>query len=413
MSDAPVKYAIVLIDGSADHPIERIGGRTPLMAARTPVIDALAAAGRCGTLATVPDGMTPDSAVANQSVLGYDPRVTYRGRGVLEAASLGVELGPDDVAMRCNVIGVEDGRIADHSAGHIHTEEAHPLIEALQRELGGDGVEFHKGISYRHLLVLRGAEHHTDLTFWPPHDFVGKPLEEARVRANVPEAEPTAALLNRLTDDSQRVLAAHPVNAARRARGLREAASAWFWAAGRKPTMETLRQRYGITGAVISAVDLIHGLGRYAGMDSVEVEGVTGLYDTNYEGKAAGALQALRDHDLVYVHIEGPDEAGHARDLGLKIHAIEQIDRRLVSRLVAGMEQAGYTAVVAVLPDHLTPVERGDHVGEPVPVLIRDPELPPDDVQRYDEEAVRGGALGELAGAGFIDALLWRHRQRS
>lgn len=413
MTDAPVKYAIVLIDGSADHPIERIGGRTPLMAARTPLLDGLAAAGRCGTLATVPAGMTPDSAVANLSVLGYDPRETYRGRGVLEAASLGVELNPDDVAMRCNLIGVEDGTIADHSAGHIHSEEAYQLIEALQAELGTDGVEFHKGISYRHLLVLRGAEHSTDLDFWPPHDHVGKPLSEARVLAQNPAAEATAALLNRITDASAPILAAHPVNVARREKGLREAATAWFWAAGRKPTMLTLQQRYRVTGAVISAVDLIHGLGRYAGMDSIEVEGVTGLYDTNYEGKARGALQALQDHDLVYVHIEGPDEAGHARDLGLKIHAIEQIDSRLLPLLVDGLERAGYTAVVAALPDHLTPVERGDHVGEPVPVLIRDPELPPDDVQRYDEQSVRTGALGEMSGADFMDALLWRHRRGS
>ncbi len=404
------KYVILLMDGSADYPVERMGGLTPLNVARTPNLDKLVAAGRMGTLATVPEGMTPDSAVANLAVLGYDPRTTYQGRGVLEAASLGVELAPDDVAMRCNLIGIEDGAIFDHSSGHIHSEEAYELLDAVQEELGGNGVEFHRGISYRHLTVLRGAEYDPRMEFWPPHDHVGKPISECDIIPTHEDAEPTAALLNMLQNESRKVLADHPVNLARRAKGQREAASIWFWAAGRKPTMATLKDRFGISGAVISAVDLIHGLGRYAGMTSMHVEGATGLFDTNYEGKAAAALKALEDHDLVFVHVEGPDESGHARDLGLKIHCIESIDSRLLSHVVAGVEERGHKTVFGVLPDHLTPVERGDHVGEPVPVMICDPDREADGVGHFDENGGREGSLGALVVEGFIEELLWRTR---
>ncbi|MBW2526449.1 MAG: cofactor-independent phosphoglycerate mutase [Deltaproteobacteria bacterium] len=405
--DRPVKYAIVLIDGSADYPLERIGGRTPLMAANTPLIDQLAAEGRCGTLSTVPDGMTPDSAVANLSVLGYDPVTTYQGRGVLEAASLGVDLADEDVAMRCNLISLDDGKVLDHSSGHISTEEAAQLLEALQPILE-EGVELHPGVSYRHLLVLRGGRYAPEIECWPPHDHVGKPIADMPIRATSDAAEPTAALLNRLTEASQPILADHPVNRARREAGKRTADTLLFWAPGRRPTMDTLQDRFGIEGAVISAVDLIRGLGRYAGMESILVEGATGLYDTNYEGKAQAALDALADHDLVFVHLEGPDEAGHARDLGLKIYCLESIDRRLLKPLWEGMKERGYRRVVAVLPDHFTPVERGDHVGEPVPVLIRDPDRDPDGVTQYDERSVEQGALGQMRCEDFVRTLLWR-----
>ncbi len=406
------KYVILLIDGAADYPIDRMGGRTPLMVARTPELDRLAAEGRSGTLATVPEGMTPDSAVANLAVLGYDPREYYQGRGVLEAASLGVELGDDDVAMRMNLIALtDDDRIADHSAGHISSAEANRLVAALQERFNSDRVEIHPGVSYRHLLVLRGAEFSPLLECFPPHDHVGLPTTEARIRATDPSAEATAELLNRLVADSRQVLATHPVNQQRREAGKREAATIWPWAPGRKPTMETLQERYGIRGAVISAVDLIHGLGRYAGMTSIHVDGATGLFDTNYEGKARAALEALIDHDLVFVHVEGADEAGHARDLGLKIHCIESIDRRILGPLREGMKQRGWKSVIAALPDHLTPVERGDHVGEPVPVAIYDPDEPADAVEHFDEQSVTEGALGALTGAGLVDTLFRRRLQ--
>lgn len=403
------RTVILLVDGSADEPIARIGDRTPLMASRKPNIDALAARGCLGTLATVPAGMTPDSAVANLSVLGYDPRTAYQGRGVLEAASLGVDLDAQDMAMRVNVISLEDGLIRDHSCGHITTPEAHALVATLQAELGGDGLEIHPGVSYRHLLVLRGAHHSPLLECAPPHDHVGKPARDLMVRALAPEAEATADRLNRMILASQPILARHPVNEARRAAGKRTADTLWPWAPGRRPTMATLQERFGIRGAVISAVDLIHGLGRYAGMTSIPVEGATGLYNTNYEGKARAALQALEDHDLVFIHVEGPDEAGHACDLGLKIHAIEQVDKRLLGTLQKGIAARGWDDVVyAVLPDHLTPAEKGWHVGEPVPVLIADPRRTPDPVDRFDEEAARQGSLGAMVCADFIETLLRR-----
>jgi 2,3-bisphosphoglycerate-independent phosphoglycerate mutase len=309
--------------------------------------------------------------------------------------------------MRCNLISLEDGCVFDHSSGHISTEEASQLLEAVRAELE-PAVELHPGVSYRHLLVLRGDRFDPDLECWPPHDHVGKAISEMTIRAGSAPAETTAALLNRITDASQKVLADHPVNRARRQAGKRTADTVWFWAPGRKPTMETLQDRFGIDGAVISAVDLIRGLGRYAGMESIVVDGATGLYNTNYEGKAQAALDALTNHDLVFVHVEGPDEAGHARDLGLKIHCLESIDRRLLTPLYDGMKKAGYKRVVAVLPDHFTPVERGDHVGEPVPVLIRDPDRKPDDVTRYDEQSVAAGALGAMRCEDFVRTLLWR-----
>ena len=401
-----MKYVILLIDGAADFPVEQLQGRTPLMVADKPNIDRLAVEGRCGTLATVPEGITPDSAVANLSVLGYDPRTTYQGRGVLEAASLGVGLAAEDVAMRCNLICTAEGRIVDHSAGHIGNDEAAELIADLGDALGGDGVEFHPGISYRHLLVLRGGGFDPDLRCWPPHDHVGRRLADSCITSRSARAEATARRLNQLVDASTALLADHPVNRRRRQQGKREATTIWFWAPGRKPTMQTLQQRFGINGAVISAVDLIHGLGRYAGMTSIQVEGATGLYDTNYEGKARAAIDSLRTHDLVYVHVEGPDEAGHARDLETKVRCIEAIDRRLLSLMLDELDLDD--TAIAVLPDHFTPVERGDHVGQPVPVLIRGANLDADDTIRYDEVSVSSGALGAMTGEDFIRTLLGR-----
>lgn len=406
-----MKTIILLVDGAADHPVERLGGRTPLMVANKPHMDQLATDGRNGTLATVPPGMTADSAVANLSVMGYDPRECYQGRGVLEAASLGVELAADDVAMRCNIVCTEDGAMVDHSAGHISSEEAYELLDALQAELGTEGVEFHRGISYRHLLVLRGSGYSPELEFFPPHDHVGRAVSEMDIVPLDDAAAETAAMLNELTRRSEAVLAEHPVNVARAAAGKRKANTIWLWAAGRKPEMATLEERFGIRGAVISAVDLIHGLGRYAGMTSIEVPGVTGLVDTNYEGKAAAAVDALADHDLVYVHVEGPDEAGHARDLDTKIECIERIDARLLGPMLKALDERDIDATIAVLPDHLTPVERGDHVGEPVPVLICDPDKVPDGVTRFDDDSAVEGALGAMEGVEFFEELLWRYRK--
>ncbi|MRR08543.1 cofactor-independent phosphoglycerate mutase [bacterium] len=401
-----MKHIVIIGDGMADHPVARLGGRTPLMAANKPAIDDLARRGRCGQFVTVEADMPPGSEVANLTVLGYDPKQCYQGRGVLEAASLGVAIRENDVAMRCNVICVVDGRIKNHSAGHIPTEEARELVKDLQAKLGSDIVRFHPGISYRHLLVL--SQGSPELEMFPPHDHVGKPIAELMVRAKNAVAEPTAKLLNDLILRSHEILADHPVNNKRAAEGKDPANYIWPWSPGRKPAMRTLRELYGIKGAVISAVDLINGTGVLAGLDVIPVRGATGLHDTNYEGKADAAVAALRDHDFVYCHVEATDEAGHAKDLDLKIKCIEYLDQRLVARIMGRLEEQRIEAVVAVLPDHATPVESGNHVKDPVPVAIYDPRAEPDGVERYDEDAVTVGALGMMHGNEFIRQVLNR-----
>jgi 2,3-bisphosphoglycerate-independent phosphoglycerate mutase len=417
-----VKYVIFLADGAADLPIPELGNKTPLQAANKPAIDRIARLGRCGSFVTVDDDMPPGSEVANLTVLGYDPRECYQGRGVIEAASMGVQLNDTDIAMRCNLICIADCRIKNHSAGHISTKEAHELIRHVDRYLGGDDVHFFPGISYRHLLVLSSGDPSTleplnprtlepisvDFECFPPHDHVGELVEDLMIVPKSDEAKPTVDRLNDLIRCSWEMLSQHAVNQARVKAGKDPANSIWLWSQGRKPKMKTLKEQYGITGAVISAVDLIKGLGVYAGLDVIDVPGATGLIDTNYEGKADACLAALEDHDFVFVHVEASDEAGHAKDLKQKILAIEYLDSRLVARVMKGIEEKGVEATVAVLPDHLTPVARGNHVHGPVPVAILNPRLAPDSVQTYDEAACASGALGLLRGDQFIRTVLGR-----
>jgi 2,3-bisphosphoglycerate-independent phosphoglycerate mutase len=408
-----MKSIIVIGDGMSDRPVARLGGKTPLQVVKKPAIDRVARLGRCGLFRNIRPGDDNGSALANLAVLGYDPATCYQGRAVLEAANMGVALGKDDVALRCNVIHVTgDGLIKNHSAGHISTEEAAQLIADLERELGGGRgplpVTFHAGVSYRHLLVLRGAWADPALACAEPHDHVGAKIEDLFPRATAPAAKPAEARLLDLYRRALPILAGHPVNKARAAAGKDTANAIWPWSAGRKPTMPTFQERFGVRGAVISAVDLINGLGRYAGMDVVQVPGATGLWDTNYEGKADAALKAIEDHDLVYVHVEASDEAGHACDLDLKIRCIEMLDARLVARVLAGLEARKLEATVAVLPDHPTPVETGKHASDPVPVAIWNPKLPPDGATAYDEESVKAGSLGMLEGDRFIRLALGR-----
>jgi 2,3-bisphosphoglycerate-independent phosphoglycerate mutase len=399
-----MKHIVIIGDGMADYPVARLGGKTPLMAARKPAIDAIARRGRCGRLVTVEADMPPGSEVANLTVLGYDPKTCYQGRGVLEAASLGIAIKPTDVAMRCNVICVVDGKIKNHSAGHISSEEAHELVKELQAKLGSDIVHFHPGISYRHLLVL--SQGSPDFECFPPHDHVGRPINELMVKSLSPEAEKTATLLNDLILRSHGILSSHPVNQKRLAEGKDLANYIWPWSPGRKPQMKTLKELYGVSGAVISAVDLINGTGVYAGLDVIPVPGATGLWDTNYEGKADATVEALKGHDFVYCHVEATDEAGHSKDLELKIRTIEYLDQRLVARIMRQLEEKRIEAVVAVLPDHATPVESGNHVKDPVPVAIFDPRQPADSVQVYDEESVKPGSMGLMHGNEFIKRVL-------
>lgn len=403
-----MKTIVIIGDGMADYPVPELGGRTPLMVAHKPAMDFIAREGRTGLFRTIEPDLPVGSEIANLAVLGYDPHKVYQGRGVLEAASLGVQLAPNDVALRVNLICVEDGRIRSHSAGHISNEEARRLIGDLQAHFGGLNVRFVPGLSYRHILVVPGGDARLECA--PPHDHVGEPFTDLLVRPLDPIAQPTADLLNRLILESQMFLRDHPVNRKRMAEGLQPANSLWPWSPGKRPQMETFQQRFGITGAVVAAVDLIKGLGVYAGLDVIYVEGATGWYDTNYEGKADACLAALADHDFVYVHVEAPDEAGHEKNAALKVRCIEDLDRRLVQRVLDGLEQRGIEAVVAVLPDHPTPITVGTHTRDPVPVAIRDPRLPPDGVSRFDEESVKAGALGLLQGAEFIEAVVRRPR---
>ncbi|HPW55818.1 MAG: cofactor-independent phosphoglycerate mutase [Thermoanaerobaculaceae bacterium] len=403
-----MKAIIVLGDGMSDRPLPELDGRTPLQAARKPHLDEVARRGRVGLFQTIEPGWPLGSDVANLSVLGYDGPRAVQGRAVLEAAAMGVELGPEDVALRCNLIAIEGGRIKNHSAGHIDSDEAAEIVRDLDTELGGGRgrfpVTFHPGVSYRHLLVLRGGWADPAVVCAPPHDHVGEKLGELlpSPRTDSPAAQRTAERLVELYTDALPILASHPVNARRRAAGKDVAGAIWTWSPGRRPTMATMQERFGVKGAVISAVDLLRGLGRLAGMTVIEVPGATGLWDTNYEGKAQQALEALADHDFVYVHVEASDEASHARDLALKIRCLEMLDERLVRHVLAGVRARGLQAVISVLPDHPTPVSTGAHASDPVPVAIWDPRLPPDAVQGYDEVQAAAGSLGMLRGDEFI-----------
>jgi 2,3-bisphosphoglycerate-independent phosphoglycerate mutase len=399
-----MKYVIFLGDGMADYPVPELDGKTPLMVANKPAMDRIAREGRTGLFQTIAPGMLTGSAIANLSVLGYDAAELFQGtegRGVLEAASLGVDISEDDLALRLNLICIEDGKVRSHSAGHITTEEAHELIRDAQSYFSGWNLHLHPGLSYRHVLIVPKGEFR--LECFPPHDHVGTPWRELAIRPMTPEGRDTADLLNRLVEASQPFLDSHPVNRKRRAEGKQAANSLWPWAPGKKPRMKTLQERFGIHGAAITAVDLIKGLAIYAGMKPITVPGATGLSDTNYEGKADAALKALEEVDFVYIHVEAADEAGHERNLALKIRCIEDLDRRLIQRVLEGLEKKGWESTVAVLPDHPTPVNYGNHTREPVPVAIRSPRVPGDSVACYDEESVKAGSLGLMIGSQFIE----------
>ncbi len=396
-----MKHLIVLGDGMADEPVAELGDKTPLQYARTPYMDELALKGVTGQLRTVAEGFHPGSEVANLSVLGYDLPTVYEGRGVLEAASIGVELQPGDMAMRCNLVCIEGEILKNHSAGHISTAEADELIQALNRELGSERVHFYTGVSYRHLLVVKGGDKRLDCT--PPHDVPLHPFRPLMVKAQVPEAEATAQLLNDLILKSQTVLKEHPVNLRRVAMGKDPANSIWPWSPGYRPAMRTMQEQYGFQhGAVISAVDLIRGIGVYAGLRNIPVEGATGLYDTNYEGKAAAALEALKTDDFVYLHVEASDEAGHEGDVALKIRTIENLDSRLLGPIVEELKTWDEPVAIAVLPDHPTPCAIRTHTADPVPFLMYKPGMEADEVTTFDEFSVRKGKYGLLEKDQFI-----------
>lgn len=403
-----MKYLIILGDGMADEPIASLGNKTILQAAEIPTIDFMAKNGKNGRLVTVPEGFHPGSEIANLEVLGYDVRKVFEGRGSLEAASMGVSIEPGEMAMRCNIICVEDGKIKNHSAGHISNEEAYQLVDYLNEELGDDVVKFFPGVSYRHLLKIKGGDKRVSCT--PPHDVPGTPYSEVLVKADCPEAENTAELLNKLILKSMEILPKHPVNLKRVAEGKDPANCIWPWSAGYKPEMKTLMERYGLkSGAVISAVDLIRGIGVYAGLEVIKVDGATGLYDTNYEGKTQATLDALRKHDFVYLHIEASDEAGHEGNVDLKKKTVEYLENRVVKPIFEEVSKWDEPVAIAILPDHPTPCRLKTHISEPVPFLIYYPGIQPDGVSQYDEESAKAGDYGLLTGDEFMKALLSAH----
>lgn len=401
----------------ADHPVERLGGKTLLQYADTPYMDMLAKNGRTGRLITIPEGFQPGSEVANTAILGYDLNEVYEGRGPLEAASIGYDMRTDDMAMRCNIISLADGRIKNHHGGHLTTEQSDILIKYLDRQLGNEDIKFITGIQYRHLLIIRGGNKH--IVCAPPHDH---PEEEWRQLMVRPEhgwenrrdgdrmtAQQTADIINTLILKSQQLLEQHPFNKERATQQKDAANSIWPWSGGYRPKMDTLQQMYPQIkeGDVISAVDLIRGIGRYAGLNRVTVEGMTGLADTNYENKAQAAIDMLRQHDFVYLHVEASDEAGHDGDLELKLKTIENLDRRIVKPVYEEVSTWTDTPVcIAILPDHPTPVELRIHVAEPVPFIIWHPGITPDGVETYDEVSCVSGSYGLLRLEEFMNKFM-------
>lgn len=421
-----MKHIIILGDGMADLPVERLGGKTLLQYAHKPMMDQLAREGRCGRLITVPEGFPPGSEVANTAILGYDLNKVYEGRGPLEAASIGYEMADDDFAIRCNIITLADGKIITHNGGNLETDDARVLIDYLNEHLakpinkreGCERVKFITGIQYRHLLVIKGGNKH--IVCAPPHDHPNEAWRELLVK---PEAtvfsdsiadtsrlspQQTADLINELILKSQELLTAHPYNKAKAAKGERQANSIWPWSGGYRPSMETLMQQYPQvkSGAVISAVDLIQGIGKYAGLRIIKVPGATGLANTNYEGKAQAAIEALEKDDFVFVHVEASDEAGHDGDLELKLKTIEYLDQRLIAPIYNKVNTWDEPVCIAVLPDHLTPVEMRIHVGQPVPFIIWHRGIEPDSVQQYDEVSCVSGGYGLLKLNEFMQALM-------
>lgn len=401
-----MKHIIILGDGMADWPVPALGNKTLLQYAKTPYMDKLASMGRTGMLKTVADGFHPGSEVANMSVLGYDLPTVYEGRGVLEAASIGVELEPGDMAMRCNIVCIEGETLKNHSAGHITTEEADELIKYLESRLGSDRIHFYTGVQYRHLLVIKGGN--KNLHCVPPHDIPLQPFRPNMIKAECPEAQETADLLNALILKSQEILADHPVNRKRIAEGKDPANSIWPWSPGYRPKMEHLSQKYPQikNGSVITAVDLIRGIGRYAGLKCIDVEGATGLYNTNYEGKAAAAIEALKTDDFVYLHIEASDEAGHEGDLDLKLQTIENLDSRAVGPIYEAVKDWDEPVAIAVLPDHPTPCEHRTHTAEAVPFLIYYPGIEADSVSEYNEVSCREGMYGVMDKDEFMNEFM-------
>jgi len=381
-----MKYIVVLGDGMADEPLAELDGKTPLEYAKTPNMDRMAQEGGCGMLSTIPDGFEAGSDIANMSILGYAPEKYYTGRGPLEALSMGIDLARDDVAYRCNLVTVEIGIMADFSAGHISSEEGKALFDSLQPEI--PDVMVRAGVSYRNLLVVPGGE---GASSTPPHDIVGQGITPF-----LPKGGDTELLLHCM-EKSRSVFGNHPVNRARIAAGKRPATQIWPWSGGHQPAFPLFERKYGKTGGIISAVDLLNGIARCAGMEVIKVPGATGYLDTDYAAKGRYALDAIRHLDFLYLHIEAPDEAGHLGSIEEKVRAIENVD------MVVGMILDGFEGIIAVLPDHPTPVRVKTHTRDPVPFVVRGKGK--DAVSAFSEKTAQNGMFGGKNAVDFLDFL--------
>lgn len=399
-----MKYIVVLGDGMADEPIPELGNKTPLDAAATSVMDALAGAGIIGTVQNVPAGMAPGSDVANLSVLGYDPAANYSGRSPLEALSVGVQMDEDDVIFRSNIVTLTENEpyaqktILDHSSGEISTEDADVLMDAIRAKFNSDTFQFYTGTSYRHILVWKGGR---VCQLEPPHDHLGKVIGPYL---------PQEVALRRMMEESFDILNNHPLNLARAAQGKHKANSLWFWGAGTKPRVQNFYEKTGLKGAMISAVDLLKGIAVGAGMEVCQVPGATGSIDTNYEGKAQAAIDALlRDGcDYVYIHVEAPDEMGHQGRTQDKVKSIEYLDSRLIARVKQAMEEANEDFRILVLPDHPTPIRIRTHTADPVPYLLYDSTRQLKKRERFTEEAARNANNFEPNGYRLLEKLMER-----
>ena len=398
-----MKYVIVLGDGMADRPIDELGGMTPLEYAQTPQMDALAAAGEIGMVHTIPEGMSPGSDTANLSVLGYDPKIYYSGRSPLEALSIGVDMKPTDVSLRCNIVTLsekeenfEDKKILDHSSGEISTEEAAILIDAVKKELETDIYKFYVGTSYRHLLIWQQGQV-VDLT--PPHDVLGQ---------TVGQYLPEDAVLKEMMKKSYDILVNHPINVERKKKGQNPANACWFWGAGTRPSLSSFQEKTGLKGAMISAVVLLKGIAVGASMKNISVEGANGGLNTNYEGKAQAAVDALtkEDCDFVYVHLEAPDEMGHQGSVERKVQAIENLDARVIAPIKAGLEQAGAEFRMLVMPDHPTPISLRTHTGDSVPYLLYDSTKVQQNSWKYNEREAEQSGHSVARGCEMMDYLI-------
>ena len=391
-----MKYAILVGDGMADYPIEQLGGKTPLEAAYTPNMDFIAKYGVGGLVHTIPEGKLPGSDIANIEILGYDTSLYFTGRAPLEAVNMGVHLDPTDVAFRCNLITTKDGHILDYSAGHISTEEATEIMALISEKLGSETVRFYPGIAYRHLTVIKDGP--VRITTVPPHDIMGQEIEP-----NLPQGE-GSAFIRKLMADSVAILKDADVNQRRIQQGKFPASQIWLWGSGRLVTFPSFKERFGLSGAVISAVNLINGIGICAGLEVITVPGITGYLDTNYLGKAEYGLRALTSRDLIFIHVEAPDEAGHNGDVAGKIKAIEDFDRWVVGTMLEGLKKWGDFRIM-VLPDHRTPLAVRTHTSEPVPVALF-PTDQPDDMAAFSEREAEKGSLQVECGHRLIESFI-------